>query len=174
VAALFHTFNHALCKTLSFFAAGRLGQATGSHEISKLRGALRWAPVWGAGLFGSLLVLIGIAPSAVFMSEFQTIRAAFTSGRFWIGAFFIVTAGVVFVGMLGQTISLAWGDHDPARSGLRSRWYEVALVVAPLVVLVVLGLWMPVHLTGILEQAAAIIHGPAIVPAAPLSLEMVP
>src|SRR5438067_9037522 len=32
-AALFHTLNHSVCKSLAFFAVGRVGQRFGSHEM---------------------------------------------------------------------------------------------------------------------------------------------
>ena len=32
-AALFHTLNHSVCKSLAFFAVGRLGQRYGSHDM---------------------------------------------------------------------------------------------------------------------------------------------
>ena len=78
-AALWHTLNHSLCKALSFFSAGRLGQMYGTHDLRGMAGALRQAPLWGAGLFGSLLALIGVAPFALFMSELQVLRAALDS-----------------------------------------------------------------------------------------------
>ena len=48
-AALLHTLNHSVCKSLAFFAAGRLGQMYGSHDMHEMAGALRAAPVWGKG-----------------------------------------------------------------------------------------------------------------------------
>ncbi|MCX5758016.1 MAG: proton-conducting transporter membrane subunit [Candidatus Hydrogenedentes bacterium] len=42
-AALLHTLNHSICKSLSFFAAGRLGQMYGTHDMSKVA-ASAWLP----------------------------------------------------------------------------------------------------------------------------------
>src|SRR6266481_5710879 len=61
-AALFHTLNHSVCKSLAFFAVGRLGQQFGSHEMHTICGALRADRLWGIALLASLLALIGVAP----------------------------------------------------------------------------------------------------------------
>ena len=47
-AALFHTLNHSVCKSLAFFAVGRLGQRFGSHDMHAVSGALRVRPSLGA------------------------------------------------------------------------------------------------------------------------------
>jgi len=54
-AARFHTLNHSVCKSLAFFAVGRLGQQAGSHDMHRLSGALRADRLWGIALLGSVL-----------------------------------------------------------------------------------------------------------------------
>jgi hydrogenase-4 component F len=158
-AALFHTLNHSLCKTLSFFAAGRLGQAMGSHDMEEMSGSMRISPVWGIGIFCSILALIGIAPFALFMSEFQLLKAALDKGATVSLILFLFGAGIVFVGALGHAIPLAWGRPHTTAPSLRTSFVEFILVFAPLAVLLLLGLWMPQHLQEALNAAADIIRG---------------
>ena len=54
----------------------------GSHDMEKMNGMLRVSPVWGIGIFVGLLALIGIAPFALFMSEFYILKAAIDSALF--------------------------------------------------------------------------------------------
>jgi hydrogenase-4 component F len=157
-AALFHTLNHSICKTLSFFAAGRLGQTYGTHDLTKMSGSLRSAPVWGAGLFGSFLALIGVAPFAIFMSEFQVLKAAMDSRAILALILFLAGGGVVFVGMLRYAIAAAWGEPSPVVEPERASVIEKLLVFAPLAILLILGLWMPKPLINILRQAAAVLE----------------
>jgi hydrogenase-4 component F len=157
-AALFHTLNHSICKTLAFFAAGRLGQIYGSHDMTKMSGSLRSAPVWGVGLFGSLLALIGVAPFAVFMSEFQMLKAAVDKRAIFSLILFLAGGGVVFVGALRHAIAMAWGEPSPVVEPERGSIVEVFLVFAPLAILLVLGLWMPGSLLNILKQAASVLE----------------
>jgi hydrogenase-4 component F len=158
-AALFHTLNHSLCKTLSFFAAGRLGQAVGgNHDMEKMAGSMRISPVWGIGIFCSILALIGIAPFALFISEFQLLKAAIDKGATVSLVLFLLGAGIVFIGALGHAIPLAWGRPHSTVPVLRTSVVDFILVFAPLAVLLLLGLWMPQPLQSALNASADIIR----------------
>lgn len=157
-AALFHTFNHSLCKTLSFFAAGRLGQTFGTQEMSRMTGSLKVTPLWGLGIFGSLLTLIGMVPFSIFMSEFQLLKAAIDGKQYLVVIVFLMATGVVFVGMLRTVLDLAWGKPAEVAEHVSTNGLDVFLVAAPLIVLLVLGVWMPGPFREMLDQAAAIIE----------------
>lgn len=157
-AALLHTLNHSVCKSLSFFAAGRLGQMYGTHDMFKMAGALRAAPVWGKGLFGSLLVLIGVAPFAIFLSEFLILRAAAKSGSYWTMGLFLVGVGMVFVGALQHAINIAWGEPTATPKPERANGIDKALVAVSLGALLVLGLWIPGLLRLMIDNAAQIVE----------------
>ncbi|OGV73493.1 MAG: hypothetical protein A3K19_16905 [Lentisphaerae bacterium RIFOXYB12_FULL_65_16] len=162
-AALFHTLNHSLCKTLSFFAAGRLGQVFGTHDMDKMRGAYRVAPAWGTAVFASILALIGVAPFALFMSEFLIVKAALERGAIAALVIFLAGACVAFVGSLGHALPLAWGnpDGETVREPVRATFLEACLVFLPLATLLCLGLWLPAPLETILCEAADVINGAA-------------
>jgi hydrogenase-4 component F len=125
--------------------------------MKKMSGSLRSAPIWGAGLFGSILVLIGVAPFAMFMSEFQILKAAVDRHAIVPLVLFLAGGSVVFVGALGHAIAMAWGDTSPIVEPERAGMVEMFLAFAPLAALLVLGLWMPGPLSSILKQAADIL-----------------
>jgi hydrogenase-4 component F len=159
MAALFHLLNHSLTKCLAFFSAGRLGQLYGTHDLTRMRGVLRAAPVWGFGLFVSLLALIGVAPFAIFMSEFQLLKAAVDTHHTWAVIFFLAGTGVVFAGALRHAMSAAWEeppeDLEPENAGPIDRvlmWSSLAAILA-------LGLVMPAGLRLAIGQAARIVGG---------------
>jgi hydrogenase-4 component F len=157
-AALFHTLNHSICKSLAFFSTGKLGQTYGSHDMTKMSGSVSGAPVWGTGLFGSLLTLIGVAPFAIFMSEFQVLKAA-VDKHWTIGVIlFLGGSGVVFVGALRHAIGMAWGQPSPIVAPEKTGVIEKVLAFAPLVILLGLGIWIPGPLLKMLTQAASILR----------------
>jgi hydrogenase-4 component F len=160
-AALFHTLNHSLGKTLAFFSAGRLGQISGSLDMKKLSGSVRRSPVWGIGLLGGILALIGVAPFALFMSEFQILKAAVDRGSVWVTVLYLTGIAVVFIGALGHAISLAWGKAETESEPVKATWMERLLVFLPLCALVLLGLWMPGPLRTLLSRAAGIVGAAA-------------
>jgi hydrogenase-4 component F len=157
VAAMFHTLNHSLCKPLAFFCAGRLGQMYGTHDMRQMPGALRHSPLWGTGLLLGLLALIGVVPFAIFMSELQIVKAAADSQAIAVLATFLLAAGAVFIGVFGHATSMAWGVPPKAAQRQPAHSVDALVVIVPLALLLLLGLWMPPPVREVFEQAAAVI-----------------
>ncbi len=155
--ALFHTLNHSLGKTLAFFSAGRLGQIFKTTDMGQMRGVMRISRVWGFGLFISVLALIGAAPFSIFMSEFQTVKAALDAGNVTAAVLFLFGAGIVFMGVLAHLIPVFWARNESDVSLVTTGLLEKFLVFFPGVLLLFLGIWMPDFLHGAIDRAAAII-----------------
>ena len=154
-AALFHMLNHSLSKSLAFFAVGRLGQRYGTHDMGAMSGALRADRLWGLALLGSVLTLIGAAPFAIFMSEYQLLRAAMGAGAWVVLALFLASGGIVFVSALRHLIDVAFGD---VKSTIAAAGHpkSAALIVASVMgLLLLLGLWLPPWLSDAIGRAAA-------------------
>jgi hydrogenase-4 component F len=158
-AALFHTLNHSVCKSLAFFAVGRLGQRFGSHEMHTICGALRADRLWGTALLVSLLALIGVAPFSIFMSEYQLLRAAMGAGAWVALVLFLAASGVVFVSALRHLIDMAFGTPTANARVARDGILAVPIVALATGLLLLLGLWMPLSLSRAIGSAAAILAG---------------
>ncbi len=162
-AALFHTLGHSIAKSLAFFSAGRLGQDAGSYEMKALGGSLKRGPLWGSGLLLAVLGLAGAVPFALFMSEFQILKAAMAAAPAWIVVLFLSGLAVVFIGALHHAIGMAWGEASPRsvseHGSSRPAAVETILVAVMLILLTGLGLWMPGPLRQGLSAAAAIVTG---------------
>ncbi len=74
-AALFHSFNHALFKSLLFLGTGSVLHATGERNLDKLGGLIKTMP-WVAGfvLIG-VLAIAGLPPFNGFISEWLLLQA---------------------------------------------------------------------------------------------------
>jgi hydrogenase-4 component F len=153
-AALFHMLNHSLSKSLAFFAAGRLGQRYGSHDMAVMSGALRADRLWGLALLGSILTLIGAAPFAIFMSEYQLLRAAMGTSAWVVLALFLISGAVVFVSALRHLIDMAFGDAKSALAAVSHQKSAVVIVASVMGLLLFLGLWMPPWLSDAISRAA--------------------
>lgn len=160
-AALFHSLNHSIAKSLAFFSVGRLGQAVGSHDIARQSGAFRASNLWGLGLTGSFLALLGAAPLAPFLSELQLAKATFDSRPWTVFVTLLFGLAVAFVGLLRHTVRLAWGRSDTTPRPLERSWIEGPLVVLPLLALLTFGLWLPPPLVDLITRAAEVVSGAA-------------
>jgi hydrogenase-4 component F len=159
-AALFHTLNHSVSKTLAFFSAGRLGRQFGTYDMGRMRGAIVSNPLWGVSFFVSILALLGVAPFSVFISEFQLVKAAIDQGRFIALAIFFAGSIAVFLSALKHAIDVSWGGKREEASRARLFGRDIVLVAACGALLLGWGLYMPCWYTDMLTVAASIIDGP--------------
>ncbi|MEI7436683.1 MAG: proton-conducting transporter membrane subunit, partial [bacterium] len=156
-AALLHTLNNSLCKSVSFCCAGRVGQIYGSLDMRRIKGMLKTSPLWGGGLLVSLMALIGVAPFALFFSEFLIVRAAWNQSAYWAMGLLLFGLGLVFVGVLRKVIPMAWEPPETAPQPLSTHRVEALLAWTPLALLLLLGLWIPDPLRAMITQAAAVL-----------------
>jgi hydrogenase-4 component B len=74
-AALLHTLNHALFKSLLFLGAGSFERAAGSLELDRLGGLLRRMPWTGGAFLLGAMAIAGLPPLNGFVSEWLTLQA---------------------------------------------------------------------------------------------------
>jgi len=161
-AAMLHMLGHALAKPLGFFCAGTLGQAYGTHDMRRMGGVVRQAPVWGVGLVLALLALVGVAPGLLFISELLVLKSAVEQQAWWTTGIYLAALAVAFIAVLRRAIALGWDSSAPppehaaaATAGMDAR----LLVGVPLALLAILGLCLPFGLWEFLQQAASIVGG---------------
>lgn len=158
-AATFHLFNHAVAKTLLFVAAGALGQRYGTLRLARLRGAIEVAPLPALALLLGTLAITATPPFALFASEFGIARAGF-DGRpaAMAAAVALITGGVLaFGGMLFHALSVALRP-PPRHTRAAAFPFAAAFLGVPLVVLLVLGVWLPPFLREGFAAAAAVLR----------------
>ncbi|MHB8642163.1 MAG: proton-conducting transporter transmembrane domain-containing protein [Gaiellaceae bacterium] len=74
-AALLHTLNHAVFKSLLFLGAGSFERAVGSLELDRLGGLLRRMPWTGGAFLVGAAAIAGVPPLNGFASEWLTLQA---------------------------------------------------------------------------------------------------
>jgi formate hydrogenlyase subunit 3/multisubunit Na+/H+ antiporter MnhD subunit len=74
-AALLHTLNHALFKSLLFLAAGSFERAAGSLDLDRLSGLLRRMPWTGGAFLLGAAAIAGVPPLNGFVSEWLALQA---------------------------------------------------------------------------------------------------
>ena len=75
IAALLHTFNHALFKSLLFLGAGAISNATGTVDLEELGGLQRRMPVTGTTFLIACCSIVGLPLFNGFISEWLTFRS---------------------------------------------------------------------------------------------------
>ncbi|HJW29652.1 MAG TPA: proton-conducting transporter membrane subunit, partial [Saprospiraceae bacterium] len=100
--ALLHTLNHSLFKSLLFFGAGTVYQATHTQDIERLGGLIKKMPQTASLFLVASLAICGLPPFNGFISEFLIYSGLFkgiTDGELTYLAFFVAAIfGLVVIG----------------------------------------------------------------------------
>jgi hydrogenase-4 component B len=104
-AALLHTLNHAVFKSLLFLGAGSFERAAGSLDLDRLGGLLRRMPWTGGAFLVGAMAIAGLPPLNGFASEWLTLQALIhvpAAGGLGAGI-----AGAIALAALAATAALA-------------------------------------------------------------------
>ncbi len=101
-AALLHTLNHSLYKSLLFFAAGSIYQQTHSRDMEKLGGLLGKMPQTAFFFLAGALAIGGLPPLNGFVSEFLLyagLLAGMKTSSFYLSTLMMLSlAGLAIIG----------------------------------------------------------------------------
>jgi hydrogenase-4 component F len=152
-AALLHMTVHSLTKSAIFFAVGHAVQKAGTQQMENIRGMLQISPTVGCGLMLGTFAILGMPPFGVFASEFLIITTAMHDYP-WTTPILLVALGIAFAAIFGKVQPMVFGEttaqplpHPPA----------LLPVFAHLLLVLVLGLYMPPYLADWYRQAAALL-----------------
>jgi hydrogenase-4 component F len=159
--ALLHLVNNGLTKGVLFLSAGNIHRAYGSKLTGHVSGALRRVPVSGALFLAGFFAVTGSPPFGPFLSEFTILRAAIESGQFLVSALYLGVLFVVFVGMGATVLSAVQGEPPEGTwpGEAPEGFLTVAPAVACLALVLVLGLYIPPPVNGLLRDAARFLDG---------------
>jgi hydrogenase-4 component F len=146
---------HALAKSFCFYAAGVAVLAVGTQEIAAVRGLMRSAPTAALTLLLGGLAIAGAPPFAVFVSEFAIFRAGLAGGQYWTIALLALFVVIAFCGILLQIGRMVFGVPEPAVSGAAAPASCRLTLLLAAIPMIVLGLYVPAAIQGLLSAAAA-------------------
>ena len=156
LGAMLHVLTNGFTKGSLFLSVGNIDRAYGSKTIPEVRGAVRRLPLSGMVFLLGFLAITGSPPFGPFISELIILYGTFMAERFLIAAIFLALLLVIFIGM-GRTVLAATQGSVPA-SGRKSHFRDGLLsglpVLACLLIVLLLGLYIPPPVWGLLHHAA--------------------
>jgi hydrogenase-4 component F len=157
VGALLQSINHAVTKSLMFFATGHVLLRYGTKEIDAVRGVVRILPATGILLIAGGLALTGAPPFGVFASELTIFGAGFRDHHAAVAALVVALVAVIFVGFLGSLNRMAFGTPPPSVAGGEPSRSGILAMALSLVPVLGLGLVVPSPLLELVRQAASVL-----------------
>ena len=156
--AMLHLVNNALTKGCLFLSAGNIQRAYDSKRLSKVHGALATLPISGGIFLAGFLAITGSPPFGLFMSEFTILRGIFGSGHLWIGLLMILLLAMVFIGMGATVLTATQGEAVKVGSAYHDSFLLVVSPLLFLLLVLVLGVYLPESLQSALRDAAALLE----------------
>jgi hydrogenase-4 component F len=157
--ALLQVINHAVTKSLMFFASGQVLLKYETKDISRVSGVIKLMPITGSMLLLGGLALTGSPPFSVFISEFSILSAGFRQGYVVEAIAMLILIALIFVSFLFYLNGMVFGKVSASiKPGETSYLSIVAMSLSALLV-VGLGVFLPAPLSGLLHQAAAVLEG---------------
>ncbi len=174
-AALLHTLNHSLYKSLLFFSVGSVYQQTHTRNMEKLGGLIRKMPQTAFFFLMGALAIGGLPPLNGFVSEFllysgfvegtktdnfyiSTLMMLSLAGLAVIGGIsllaFTKSFGVIFLGSPRQPLA-----HVPAEVPLEMRLPQYLIVA----VMLAIGLFPQYFLNWVVHLEGLAVHAPDMV-----------
>ena len=157
--ALFQLINHAVTKSLMFFASGHVLLRYGTKEIRRVSGILQVLPVSGVMLVLGGLALTGAPPFGIFASELTIFGAGFRNGHAPAAAAALGLVALAFVGFLRSLNQLVFGTAPPGIPVGEASLSGLVAMGVSLVLVLGLGLVVPAPLATLVGQAAAVLAG---------------
>jgi hydrogenase-4 component F len=158
--ALLHTLNHAVGKSVLFLSSGDVVLGYRTREASRVRGMLTALPVAGGALLLGSLAILGTPPFGLFLSELTIVRAGFGQAQPLLPALLLLLLVVAFIAFARTTTGMVLGEPPgpvrpyPARA---ERVLAGIPLVAGMLVLLLLGLWIPAGLDTLITKSLAAI-----------------
>lgn len=154
--ALLQMLNHAVIKSLMFFAVGNVLLKYGTKEIDGVSGLLRASPLTAGVLLVGGFALTGSPPFSAFVSEIAILWGGFQTGHAAAAIVMIALLAIIFVGFLQYVNSMVFGRMPEGVEEKRTNSWIAASFAFSLVPVIVLGFYVPGSLDNLLHHAATI------------------
>ncbi|MEO8184422.1 MAG: proton-conducting transporter membrane subunit [Deltaproteobacteria bacterium] len=156
---LIYVISNAFIKAILFLTAGKIKAHYRTKDTREISGLIKDLPYSGVFLLVGTLALLGFPPFGSFFGELLILSALVSSGHLYVFSIFCVVITITFVAT-GRTIfPMIWGVPKKSQSWPEQTFLAGSPKIAFLVVLVVLGLYIPPSISSLLEQVAASLEG---------------
>lgn len=157
--ACFHLILHALTKANLFVAVGRIVQMMGTRQIPKIRGVMGLWPYTGGILLMGLLAITGTPPFGTFRSEVNIMAGLFQQHHPILGFLTALFLSVIFAGFLYHFLGMLFGKASERHLEGKREGTKILWLALPLVLVLILGIFVPEPLNQALNQVVDLILG---------------
>ncbi len=156
LAALLHTVNHSLVKSLMFCTSGNVLVKYHSRDLGKIKGMIQIAPFTSVLIMIGALALVGSPPFNIFISKFSIFTAGIATGYIWLMLLILLFLAIVFAAFMRFISSSVFGEMPQDIQKGEVKWTMLAPIFVLVILIFMLGFYLPPQYTLLLNQATQI------------------
>jgi hydrogenase-4 component F len=157
--ALFQLINHAITKSLLFFASGQVLLKYETKQIARVSGIVRLMPITGMLLVLGGLAITGAPPFGIFASELTILGAGFHNGQIAPTIILLALIVTIFIAFWSNWNRMVFGTPTANVIQGEVSMLSIFAMLVSAVLVIALGLVMPVPLETLLHQATNVLGG---------------
>lgn len=154
-AAFLHLIYHSLAKPLLFLASGNIFLKYSSTKIFKIRGLLKVIPLTAILFLFGVLVITGVPPFGIFMTEFSILAAGIKSHPF-IVVIVLAALALVFMGFLKHATDMTFGEKPESVEPGETSYWNILPIMLLAVIIIFLSFYLPPALSTLINRATLI------------------
>jgi hydrogenase-4 component F len=155
-ASLLHALNHSLVKSLMFCTTGNILIKYRSRNLDQVKGMLQTIPATSLLMMCGALALVGTPPFNIFVSKFYIIASGLGAGYIWLMILCLLLLSVVVATFYRLIASAIFGEKPEGLVKGEFNWLTLAPVAVLVVLILVLGLYIPPQLGMLLNGATGV------------------
>jgi hydrogenase-4 component F len=157
LAALLHTLNHSLAKTLLFCGSGNVLLKYGTRNLDVVCGMLRVMPFTAVLLGGGALALGGMPPFNIFLSEFMTVTAGLAADHLLLTIVLLLLLTIVLGGLVRMVAKALFAAPPQEVATGELGWLTTLPMAILLAMMLVMGTHIPQPVSKMLANASTIV-----------------
>lgn len=152
---LLYVVSNAFIKAVLFLTAGKIKAHYGTVDTRQIAGLLRDLPYSGVFLMVGTFALLGFPPFGSFLGELLILSALVESDRLLVFAAVSALVTLSFIATGRTVFPMIWGRPSQRRAWPRQTFLSAVPKMLFLLVLLVLGVYIPSPINELIQQVAA-------------------
>ena len=158
IASVIHVIGHSLIKASFFLTSGNILNIFSSKKIKSVNGMLEVDSKTGWLWILSLVGIVALPPSVLFISEFLTVKEMFAQNKIALSIVFLLLLMIVLYGLAKAVIKMSFSDVveekqiELIENARKLNWTMYTPQFIMLIIAFILGVYMPEQVISLVQN----------------------